>query len=282
MAPRLARTLSYSEAPELTREWTPSEGAPAEQRLLASLSSSTGSLALARRLLEEGADPNTALDDGTSALALAAHSGSLPMVRLLLNQGADPSWRDDRGDDVAEEALRGGNPSLANYLRNRKQWAASEREAAAAEARQLKQASVRARKQRYLERLDEQRRQARGAELVQQVNRSVEAERESAARAERVAGKWDRRARHETEVAARREQAREQERIRLEQRVAKTEGYHKGAEAYERALNAVAQARLGLGMGLRAMPERERGPWGRDGQKATTRERRSSKARSTR
>jgi ankyrin repeat protein len=49
------------------------------------------SLALARVLLDAGADPDGSEEGGFTALHSAAQSGDEPLVRLLLGRGADPA-----------------------------------------------------------------------------------------------------------------------------------------------------------------------------------------------
>lgn len=73
--------------------------------LLASLQ---GNPAIARVLLEHGAEVDTKGDDGTTALMIAAHAGNIPLVKLLLEGGADKSLTNNNGATAADQALAKG------------------------------------------------------------------------------------------------------------------------------------------------------------------------------
>ena len=80
-----------------------------------------GSVPIARRLLEAGADVN-AHDGpriGDTALHLAAASGTLEMAELLVKAGADPTirgWMWITPLDKARERKRGEGPQIYELL----------------------------------------------------------------------------------------------------------------------------------------------------------------------
>jgi ankyrin repeat protein len=73
-------------------------------------------LATARRLLQEGADPNLATRHGVRPLSLAAANGNEAMIRLLVAGGADPDARDGRGEPMLMAAVDSGEPAAVNAL----------------------------------------------------------------------------------------------------------------------------------------------------------------------
>ena len=101
-----------------------------------------GDIAMARFLLENGADVNAPGGVWETPLGTAAHAGNVPMARLLLDSGADP----DKGNPIitAADAGRlevvkllldaGADPSLPN----RQGWTALD------VARSHKQGEIRA------------------------------------------------------------------------------------------------------------------------------------------
>ncbi|XP_052405035.1 cyclin-dependent kinase 4 inhibitor B [Carassius gibelio] len=76
-----------------------------------------GNTAVARLLLEHGADPNVS-DPGTGSTPLhdAARSGFTDTVRLLLRFEADPSAADHRGMRAVEVARHTGHLDVAQLL----------------------------------------------------------------------------------------------------------------------------------------------------------------------
>jgi ankyrin repeat protein len=83
-----------------------------------------GDVLAARRLLDEGADPDEIAEDAVSALAIACRDGHELLVEVLLSTGADPDTRgiDDttplsiairRGDERIVERLLGAGASLS-------------------------------------------------------------------------------------------------------------------------------------------------------------------------
>lgn len=71
----------------------------------------TRRIAVARRLLDAGADPNRRCEHGSTPLHFAAWRGPVGMVELLLSRGGDASLRDDKGETPADYA-RGSNVSV--------------------------------------------------------------------------------------------------------------------------------------------------------------------------
>jgi uncharacterized protein len=81
----------------------------------------TGNLAAVKALVRQGANPNTAREDGTNPLMIAADAGDLEFVRELLRRGADVNaanrfqhsalyWAAAAGRlEVAQELLRAGS-----------------------------------------------------------------------------------------------------------------------------------------------------------------------------
>jgi uncharacterized protein len=78
-----------------------------------------GQVATARLLLERGADPLVRQERGFAPIHAAAFLGRRDLVDLLLDYGADIESRANDGRNAITEALRGGNPELADYLRAR-------------------------------------------------------------------------------------------------------------------------------------------------------------------
>ncbi|MGG4603851.1 ankyrin repeat domain-containing protein [Paenalcaligenes sp. Me131] len=77
---------------------------------------STGQTDMARMLLAEGALPNSPSADGTSPLMMAARSGRRDVVDLLIAAGADPKAVNLQHLTAADWARENGHTSLASYL----------------------------------------------------------------------------------------------------------------------------------------------------------------------
>ena len=75
-----------------------------------------GHVAIARRLLAAGADPDRRNLAGQTALMMAALFGREAVVDLLLAAGADPARTDAMGSDAAALAEAQGNDGLAGRL----------------------------------------------------------------------------------------------------------------------------------------------------------------------
>lgn len=67
-------------------------------------------------LLDQGADVNVALDNGTTPLMLAARNGHLGLVKLLLEYKADTTLRNDAGLSAKDWALRAKNTDIADLI----------------------------------------------------------------------------------------------------------------------------------------------------------------------
>jgi ankyrin repeat protein len=74
------------------------------------------STAIARLLLDHGADVNARQQAAYTALHAAAQHGDVELVDLLLSRGADPSLRSEDGKDAAAHARANGHEALADRL----------------------------------------------------------------------------------------------------------------------------------------------------------------------
>lgn len=68
-------------------------------------------------LLSQGADPDSRQKGGYTALHSAAQHGDEVLVQALLDAGASPRVADDNGKDAAQYAEENGHPDLAARLR---------------------------------------------------------------------------------------------------------------------------------------------------------------------
>lgn len=74
------------------------------------------SVAICRRLLEAGADPDARQQIGFTPLMSAALHGHAELAELLLAYGADPALRAEDGRSARDLALEGGFEELAERL----------------------------------------------------------------------------------------------------------------------------------------------------------------------
>jgi uncharacterized protein len=77
----------------------------------------SGDVAIARALLEHGADPDARQARGFTALMAAAQQGNEALARLLLERGADPGATADDGRAAADFADERNHHALAALLR---------------------------------------------------------------------------------------------------------------------------------------------------------------------
>jgi ankyrin repeat protein len=73
--------------------------------------------AVARRLIEGGADPNVQQHGGWTPLQAAAQHGDGELVQYFLDHGADPSSRSNDGKTAADLAESAGHAAIATMLR---------------------------------------------------------------------------------------------------------------------------------------------------------------------
>ena len=73
--------------------------------------------ALAKWLVENGADVNYRYAKGHSPLLEAAANGKLEIVKMLVEHGADPQMRTDGGKNALNFAEERGHKEVAEYLR---------------------------------------------------------------------------------------------------------------------------------------------------------------------
>jgi hypothetical protein len=86
-----------------------------------------GHEAVAKLLIERGADVNARSTNGSSPLMMAAREGKQRLAKLLLERGADPGVRNDRNEDAFVWAMRNGNPQIAREVGTPERLAAAAR-----------------------------------------------------------------------------------------------------------------------------------------------------------
>jgi hypothetical protein len=72
--------------------------------------------AVAKLLIERGANVNARSTNGSSPLMMAAREGKDRLAKLLIERGADPALRNDRGEDAFVWAIRNGHPRIAREV----------------------------------------------------------------------------------------------------------------------------------------------------------------------
>ncbi len=105
--PAVQRLVAAGAPLEAANGWTPLTYAAFE-----------GRAAVARYLLDQGADVDAPAPNGHSALMLAARNGHLEVVQALLADGADTEIRTADGQTALELALSTGNTEIAQLIRN--------------------------------------------------------------------------------------------------------------------------------------------------------------------
>ncbi len=90
-----------------------------------------GHEAVARLLMDRGADIHARSTNGSTALMMAAREGREALAQLLLDRGADPDAVNEHGDNALAWALRHGNVRIAQAV------AGAERERFATTAREV-------------------------------------------------------------------------------------------------------------------------------------------------
>ncbi len=81
-----------------------------------SLACTNGNTAIVELLLEAGADPNTALPGGETALMTASRTGRLGPVKALLARGADVNAREHKGQTALMWAAAEGHVEVVDAL----------------------------------------------------------------------------------------------------------------------------------------------------------------------
>lgn len=75
---------------------------------------------IVRAVLEAGADPNAAQQQGFRPIHEAGSSGSRELAELLLKHGADPTLKGENGKNAIDIAREKGHTEFADWLANRR------------------------------------------------------------------------------------------------------------------------------------------------------------------
>ena len=77
-------------------------------------------LDIVRAVLDAGADPNAAQQQGFRPIHESGSSGSRELAELLMKHGADPSIKNDAGKDTLALAREKGHTDFADWLEKRR------------------------------------------------------------------------------------------------------------------------------------------------------------------
>ncbi len=80
---------------------------------------STGRLSVVEYLLSQNAYIDAASENGTTPLMMAARENQTAVARLLVNEGADPSLRNEAGLGASEYLMRAGSAADAKWMQER-------------------------------------------------------------------------------------------------------------------------------------------------------------------
>ena len=124
LAPRIvhcaAACQGFLEVVKLLLDRGADPGIAANNGCTAAMSAANnGHLEVVELFLDRGVDPNTVDDAGLTMALYASEGGETAVVELLLDRGADPEAADDYGDSAATVAAREDHVDLVELLLNR-------------------------------------------------------------------------------------------------------------------------------------------------------------------